>query len=669
MWRATSFRPPITSMRRREWNLAWVRARIARGSNRTERKETEAQGWPAHARISAPCPTALGIPSNDPQHPVFPWNGPDGPPTNISGGTFISQNVNNIQQRGRDGFPLPRCHPETRTKLLDILCKWSRGVQPPRRWTSDSSEEHEIMMAQAALSFGCTAPAGSGNFFFKRGHPSRGNANKLFPTIASQLARLPQCRQSISQIVENDPSIVDRSFVNQLHELIVVPCRQSRLPHPVVIVIDGLDECAGNDVQQELLWLIGNAVSRERLPILFLIASRPEAHISETLADPTTRHNTSAVGHRAVLRGPWRTVIPNCHLRLSISFTFKSSPVFPYGFIIPSSQILVAIHAQLALTVSDLEPLLELDEGDVELTLRRLHSVISAEKQAQFSGASGGAPFEYIICAEPSPDLLPGVRSLNPDFIFAFKNPSGTVIDLLRWLEKFNAVDEALVRLWEDYSFMSLCDEAWDPTPQEDNQEWNTPCDDTLLQLSPQLLKILYASKALPDICEQRCLARIHFLLGLSWDDLRKAICPLREIFGDDLEGLQELRTCTFDEAFSAGLEASVVLSHLAHRAVRIIGEIVNDEVQCRIPESCPASPDLLQGLAEVGNGNRCAEPEDLHNVVQWLKTCNSSPDLMARYEHLLDRCIKVKSWRGIDYSFKYLESRWLEWWERVKST
>jgi hypothetical protein len=193
------------------------------------------------------------------------------------------------------------------------------------------------------------------------------------------------------------------------------------------------------------------------------------------------------------------------------------------------------------------------------------------------------------------------VRSLNPDFIFAFKNPSGTVIDLLHWLEvrfrstvfrlhltrfqKINPMDEALIRLWEDYSFMSLCDEAWDPTPQDDDQEWNTPCDDTLLQLSPQLLRILYASKALPDICEQRCLARIRFLLGLSWDDLRKAICPLREIFGDDLEGLQELRTCTFDEAFSAGLEASVVLSHLAHRAVRIIGEIVNDEVQCRIPE------------------------------------------------------------------------------------
>lgn len=123
---------------------------------------------------------------------------------------------------------------------------------------------------------------------------------------------------------------------------------------------------------------------------------------------------------------------------------------------------------------------------------------------------------------------------------------------------------------------MSLCNETWDPTPQEDDQEWNTSYDDTLLQLSPQLLQILYLSKALPNICDDRCLARIRFLFGLSWDDLRKAIVPLRGIVGDDWEGLQELRTCNFDKAFSAGLDGSAVLSELTHRAVRLIGEIIN---------------------------------------------------------------------------------------------
>ncbi|KAJ6543274.1 hypothetical protein DFH09DRAFT_1173782 [Mycena vulgaris] len=787
--------------------------------------------------------------------PIFPWDGlSDAHPTNIYGGTYFSQNVNNIQRHGEAGlhilhraiagdafhdsgdrFPQPRCHKETRTKLLDILWKWSCGVQPPRKWTSD--EEHEDNNDPSSAILWLHGPAGSGKsavaqsfchdlqskgrlgggFFFKRGHASRGNANKLFPSIAYQLARLPQFRQFrdvISQIVENDPSIVDRSFFNQLHELIVVPCRQSRLLHPVVIVIDGLDECAGNDVQQEILRVIGNAVSRERLPILFLIASRPESHINETLADPPldTTHwplniEESFEDVRIYLKAEFDRIHREHRTMAAVPYPWPSSQIVDHlvdissGYFIYAAavvkfiddkqfrpkerlniilgiedryselpfapldqlylqilssvhirfrssllEILVAVHAQFALTVSDLEQLLELDEGDIALILRSLHSVIWAEdehrsqvtvyhasfldfledpsrsgsfhvgssqcrtnlslhllkafsrkdgdpsfnRQEELAWSIGGAPFQYIICAEPSPDLLLGVRSLNPDFLFGFKSPGESVINFLRWVEKFNPVDEGLVSLWEDYSFMSLCDEAWDPTPEEDDQEWNTPCDDTLLQLSPQLLQILYASKVLPDICEERCLVRIRFLLGLSWDDLKKAVCPLRGIFEDDLEGLQKLRTCNFDKAFSARLDASVVLSHLAHRAVCIIGEIINDEAQRQSLEwvvrgwgfllrSCPASADLLQGLAEIENGaevenghtdafHRVEEPEDLHNVVPWLKTCNPSPNLMARYEHLLDRCIKGKNWRGIDYSFDYLEGRWMEWLERAKS-
>ncbi|KAJ7741735.1 hypothetical protein B0H16DRAFT_1861900 [Mycena metata] len=788
-------------------------------------------GWPADESY----PTI----HND---PVFPRNGPsDPPPTSINGGTFISQNVNNIQRHGETGlhilyraiagdafydsadrFPQPRCHEETRTKLLDILWNWSCGVQPPRKWTSD--EEHEDNNGASSAILWLHGPAGSGKsavaqsfcenlqskgrlgggFFFKRDHASRGNAKKLFPTIAYQLARLlqfGQFRDDISQIVENDPSIADRSLSSQLHELIVVPCRQSRLSQPVVIVIDGLDECSGNDVQQEILSLIGNAVSRERLPILFLIASRPESHIRETLAGPRLDKTHWPLNieesfedvriylqaeldrirreHRtmAAVPYPWPSLEIVEHLvekssgyfiyaatvvkfiddkqfhptkRLSIILDKDPDSETPFApldhlylqilsgvhiqFHSSLLEILVAVHAQFALTVSELEHLLELDQGDVALILRNLHSVIWVEneyssqvtvyhasfldfledpsrsgsfhvgssqcrknlslhllktfsrrdgdpsfnRQEELAWNIGGAPFQYIICAEPSPDLQLGVLSLNPDFLFGFKDPSETVNGLLGWLEKFNPVDEDLVCLWKDYYFMSLCDETWDPNPQDDDQEWNTPCDDTFLQLSPQLLQILYASKVLPDICEQRCLARIRFLLGLSWDDLRKVISPLQAILGDDLEGLQELRTCNFDKAFSEGLNGSAVLSELAHGALRIIG----NAAQCRnLPwavcgwgfflRSCPASIELLQGLAENGQTEafyRRGEPEDLHNVVQWLKNGNPSPTLMARYEHLLDRCIRGKSWTGIDYSFESLERRWMEWWERVKS-
>jgi hypothetical protein len=64
---------------------------------------------------------------------------------------------------------------------------------------------------------------------------------------------LPQLKQLISQTIENDPAIVDRSLSNQLQELIITPWRKSGLSRPVSVVIDGLDECDGQHIQQEIL--------------------------------------------------------------------------------------------------------------------------------------------------------------------------------------------------------------------------------------------------------------------------------------------------------------------------------------------------------------------------------------------------------------------------------
>ncbi|KAJ7199630.1 hypothetical protein GGX14DRAFT_172319, partial [Mycena pura] len=263
---------------------------------------------------------------------AFPWNpSPDAPATSINGGMFIGRNVNHVERHGETGlhllhrviasdafhdsaerFPQPRCHANTREKLLDVLQKWACGIEPPRNWTWDRNYESPSLSGgdndnePSSGIIWLYGPAGSGksavaqsfcqwlkeegrlggSFFFKRGHPSRGNARRLFPTIAYQLALLPELKQDISQIIESDPAIVDRSFSTQLQDLIVGPCRKSCLSQPVSIVIDGLDECDGDDIQQDVLQLIGNAVRQEQLPILFFIASRPESHLWETFAEP-----------------------------------------------------------------------------------------------------------------------------------------------------------------------------------------------------------------------------------------------------------------------------------------------------------------------------------------------------------------------------------------------
>ncbi|KAJ7870875.1 hypothetical protein B0H13DRAFT_1634626 [Mycena leptocephala] len=181
-------------------------------------------------------------------------------------------------------YPQPRCHPETRTKMLGDLYKWSSETDPNSSvlWLHGPAGAGKSAIAQSF----CQKLEAEGrlgaSFFFKRGHPSRGTGNRLFPTAAYQLALcLPELKRAISQIVEDNPSILERAFCVQLQKLITEPSQQIVRARTLIIVIDGLDECEGQDIQQEILHSIGTHVKPGALPPRFLVASRPEPHIRE----------------------------------------------------------------------------------------------------------------------------------------------------------------------------------------------------------------------------------------------------------------------------------------------------------------------------------------------------------------------------------------------------
>ncbi|KAJ6467887.1 hypothetical protein C8R45DRAFT_909687 [Mycena sanguinolenta] len=130
-----------------------------------------------------------------------------------------------------------------------------------------------------------TAGRLGGSFFFKRDHATRGNAKTLFATIAYQLAlSVPWLKAPISRIAEEDPSILARSLQLQLQKLICEPAQLhlvNESQRPIIIVIDGLDECESQQIQEEILRALRNSISQYHLPYRFVIASRPEAHICE----------------------------------------------------------------------------------------------------------------------------------------------------------------------------------------------------------------------------------------------------------------------------------------------------------------------------------------------------------------------------------------------------
>ena len=128
-------------------------------------------------------------------------------------------------------------------------------------------------------------------FFFSRTAANCDIGHSLFPSVASQLMRsIPQTKRYIRKAIRRNPHLLTSALSVQMKELILEPIRRvstlnrflkwSRIrSYPILIAIDGLDECADHGVQSNIVEIIGNAARDLHLPLRFLIASRPEPHI------------------------------------------------------------------------------------------------------------------------------------------------------------------------------------------------------------------------------------------------------------------------------------------------------------------------------------------------------------------------------------------------------
>lgn len=133
-----------------------------------------------------------------------------------------------------------------------------------------------------------------GAAFFFSGMNQRGRHEGLIPTIAHQLAvQDADYNRLINRILADDSSILDKTLEIQFRKLISEPFENLTPPQkPLVIVIDGLDECYEKRAQRDLIWIIGKYVSSERAkryPLLWLVCSRPELHIQAAFTQATPR--------------------------------------------------------------------------------------------------------------------------------------------------------------------------------------------------------------------------------------------------------------------------------------------------------------------------------------------------------------------------------------------
>ncbi|KAJ7909486.1 hypothetical protein B0H13DRAFT_1472242, partial [Mycena leptocephala] len=192
-----------------------------------------------------------------------------------------------------DSFPQPRCHPETRNDLLNNLYDWAISGDTVRsiRWLYGpaGAGKSAIMQSLCQRLFHDADRLGA-SFFFKRGHPTRGNAKVLFATLAYQFAfRNRHWKSAISRSIEEDSTVIGRHMDVQLHKLIIGPSQwltDTAHPSPI-LVIDGLDECVNESAQMEILRLLRNTARDHPRQFKVLISSRPEPQIREMFEEPS----------------------------------------------------------------------------------------------------------------------------------------------------------------------------------------------------------------------------------------------------------------------------------------------------------------------------------------------------------------------------------------------
>ena len=128
------------------------------------------------------------------------------------------------------------------------------------------------------------------SFFFSRSDPARSSAKFLIATIAYQIAiTIPGTREKIVFTIEQDPLILTRSLEAQVTALIVEPLREPLEAGYFIaptsrrlIIIDGLDECDSPAVQCSILQVISLLFHEYHLPLLILVASRPERQLTHS---------------------------------------------------------------------------------------------------------------------------------------------------------------------------------------------------------------------------------------------------------------------------------------------------------------------------------------------------------------------------------------------------
>jgi len=185
------------------------------------------------------------------------------------------------------------CEENTRKDVLKRISTWSsENTGYPVCWLEGPAGSGKSTIARTIAKECDDNNRLAFSFFFSRGKQGCCDTTQFVPTFASQLATsLPAIQPSMRRALTENPFIPHLLLRDQIEKLIIRPARTilTHIP-PMIVVVDGLDECGDDDLLQTLIQLLVEATTQ--LPLRFLFASRPEFHIRRTFETSSVKRKT-----------------------------------------------------------------------------------------------------------------------------------------------------------------------------------------------------------------------------------------------------------------------------------------------------------------------------------------------------------------------------------------
>lgn len=180
----------------------------------------------------------------------------------------------------------PRCHPGTRTQILEDIQNRINDPKSSTRvvWLHGPAGVGKSAIMQTLAETASSLHATFTTLFFSRPN-KRNDPKKTFTTLAYHLAVVnSEYRSYVGKKLMDDRAFLAKSMDEQFKRLFVEPFIDRHVnpgSQRWLVFLDGLDECYGETQQCRIVGLIHDSILQhgESTPFIWVIASRPEAHL------------------------------------------------------------------------------------------------------------------------------------------------------------------------------------------------------------------------------------------------------------------------------------------------------------------------------------------------------------------------------------------------------